>query len=483
MFAPLLVGDVSGSVMPVLSPLSASPPSSPPHCPAKAPAADERTSPGGWDIRRVSNGGTAYAEQRSAAAQAESVSAAVAALQRELRPVDRRRLFSVYRQCFPASEALAAVRRLQRCSHEAACALLQRALQLGLIQHADTAYPQPPAQPRGAAVPPFDAAASSLLQFTALMPAASATQSSASAASPSPAVTATPEHSGSALSSGLGKPLAAAAESASAAGPKAAGAQSPSAGSTSGSQAVAALSVPPLSGGSSASPGGEVLAGWLDKRAESGLHSYQRRYFVLSLSDQSLCYYRTPESVFPMAFLPLSDVLLAQQLHEQKKGARLDVVMSHRVLHLLADSAKSAQEWAAAIARAVKDNRDRQSDKAAMKPRQAEPRTPTLMKPFWQQGLGGLGALSSTPSPSARGAAAGGAGGAGGALSALKAAFFQLNFSVSALNQPDFFHDLLEDFHSDDDILAFLLDALLHPDNSRTRTAAALPMGDAAPHS
>ena len=56
-------------------------------------------------------------------------------------------------------------------------------------------------------------------------------------------------------------------------------------------------------------------------------------------------------------------------------------------------------------------------------------------------------------------------------LSPLKAAFFQLHFSVSALNQPDFFHDLLEDFHTDDDILAFLLDATVHPDTSRTTRA------------
>ena len=213
--------------------------------------------------------------------------------------------------------------------------------------------------------------------------------------------------------------------------------------------------------------------GWLDKRAERGLQSYQRRFFVVSLSDQSLSYYKQPDSLFPIHFVPLSDILLVQLLADQKKGCRFDVVTSHRVMQLCAESPKAAADWVMALSRCLNTTRERQQEKANNRlTRQPEPRTPTILKPFWQQGLGyataGLSQpLRSVPAPPATAASVAG-------VSGLKAAFFQLNFSVSTLNQPDFFHDLLDDFRSDDDILAFLFDALLQPDNNDNAARAIL---------
>ena len=199
--------------------------------------------------------------------------------------------------------------------------------------------------------------------------------------------------------------------------------------------------------------------GWLDKRAERGLQSYQRRFFVVSLADQSFAYYKQPDNLFPIHFVPLADILLVQLLTDQKKGCRFDVVTSHRVMQLMADSPKAAGDWVMAITRCVNSTRERQQEKANNRlTRQPEPRTPTILKPFWQQGMG----YSTAGQPSSLHAPQPGTGG----VSGLKAAFFQLNFSVSTLNQPDFFHDLLDDFRTDDDILAFLFDALLSPDTN-----------------
>jgi len=372
-----------------------------------------------------------YVERQSGA-----LLSCVSVLLREVRLVDRRKLFSVHRQCFVGHDAVIVLVKAQRCTQSEATTLLNHLLQRGFIQHADsqpisaTANGSPQ---RSTPVPPFENSSSAYYQFTAQ-----------------------------------------------------------------------ALQTPPPSSSSSSVDAFDSFCGWLDKRAESGLHSYQRRYFVVSLQDQSLCYYRTPDALFPLQFIPLTDILFAQQLMEQKKGCRFDVLLTHRVYHLLAESAKQATEWVAAINRATKDNRERQADRGQTKQRQPEPRTPTAMKPFWQQG-GGY--TANTGNSGAAGGGAGGGGGGAGLLpsssshlalstlhsilswsppsssssssplssspsslsrvSALKLAFFRLNFSVSALNQPDFFHDLLEDFQSDDDILAFLLDVVLNPDTSQ----------------
>ena len=213
----------------------------------------------------------------------------------------------------------------------------------------------------------------------------------------------------------------------------------------------------------------DCFNGWLDKRAERGLQSYQRRFFVVSLADQSFSYYKQPDSLFPIHFVPLSDILLVQLLADQKKGCRFDVVTSHRVMQLMADSPKAAADWVMAITRCLNCSRERQQEKANNRlTRQPEPRTPTVLKPFWQQGMGYIAA--GLPPPLHSPASGSGAGG----VSGLKAAFFQLNFSVSTLNQPDFFHDLLDDFRTDDDILAFLFDALLSPDTNDNAARAIL---------
>ena len=450
-------------------------------------------------------GGGAKSPQSSS-----SVLSCLSVLLREVRLADRRRLFSVYRQCFVATEAVLLLQRLLRCSQSEAVVLLQLLLQQGLIQHADTQHPITAQHGHGViaaqAVPPFEHTASSYYQFTPLAlqahtqgvapassipypssrrsPSVSVTEASRSSASPSssPSVASSTSSASTASSSS-----AASASSTTASHPilptPSFPLSSPSSSSSSSSSssfhshaATAAPSPSPVDATSS-------MVGWLDKRAEGGLHSYQRRYFVLSLRDASLSYYRQPSSVFPLHFIPLSDVLWVHQLMEAKKGCRFDVVVPHRVISLLADSPQTAVQWVTAISRACKEHRDRLAERANNRNRMAEPRTPTLLQPFWQQGHGyvamsamsaashaALSSPSLSPSPSSAFSSR---------VSPLKAAFFQLHFSVSALNQPDFFHDLLEDFHTDDDILAFLLDAAIHPDTNEHAARAILYSRDA----
>ena len=212
------------------------------------------------------------------------------------------------------------------------------------------------------------------------------------------------------------------------------------------------------------------FSGWLEKRAERGLQSYQRRFFVVSLSDQSFSYYKQPDCLFPIHFVPLSDILLVQLLADQKKGCRFDVVTSHRVMQLMADSPKAAADWVMAISRSLNTTRERQVEKTNNRhSRQPEPRTPTILKPFLFSHILPPPPPPPQPQPQQPGRPIGVSG-----VSGLRAAFLALNFSVSTLNQPDFFHDLLDDFRTDDDILAFLMDVLLSPDTNDNAARAIL---------
>lgn len=44
----------------------------------------------------------------------------------------------------------------------------------------------------------------------------------------------------------------------------------------------------------------KIVEGWLDKKQEGGFRSWQRRYFILSLSERCILYQSSPESTFPL---------------------------------------------------------------------------------------------------------------------------------------------------------------------------------------
>ena len=416
--------------------------------------------------------------------QRSAVSCCLSVLLRDVPLADRRKLLRVFPQCFCGLDAVMAIVRSQRCSQSEAAGVLSLMLHQALIQPADTHNPITQPQPAGwrpqqaQQQPGFDPA--SYYQFTplALKMSSSFSLQPADAAQPQPgteqsahrppSVELPPAASTSQSSSGS---LRRGARRSSKSSPS----SSPSAPSSSPSSLVPPLSVSPgaSSPPSSASSPALEHSGWLEKRAESGLHSFQRRFFVLSLRDAALCYYRQPSSVFPMHFIPLSDILHVQLLPEVRRGCRFDLLLSHRVHRLQADSPQAAAEWVAALSRAVRETRERQQERtAAPRQRQPEPRTPTVLRPFWQQ---------VQPTVAAAPPAASALPSASPSLSGLKLAFFHLNFSVSALSQPDFFHELLADFRTDDDILAFLLDALLQPNSSQRQTRSLQPAA-CSPH-
>ena len=108
-------------------------------------------------------------------------------------------------------------------------------------------------------------------------------------------------------------------------------------------------------------------------------------------SDQCFAYYKQPDSLFPIHFVALSDILLVQLLTDQKKGCRFDVVTSHRVMQLMADSPKVSRRLGHGHhtlpqlpARETAAREGQQSTHTTARSRAHQP----YLNTFWQQGMG-----------------------------------------------------------------------------------------------
>jgi len=226
-----------------------------------------------------------------------------------------------------------------------------------------------------------------------------------------------------------------------------------------------------------------VHRGWLDKRGDGNiLNGWQKRFFIVSLQDRAISYYKTPEAIFPQCFISLLDVLWCQP--NSANSRRFDLVTATRVYHLQADSQASALKWIDAINISGKRQKEENSrefpnnnnNNKYLKNKPKTPKTPKILKNFWQE-RGNENNQFSSPSASTSSSSSASSlvlprSSSSCVISPLRVAFFRLNFSVSSLNQPDFFHDLRHDFRDDGDIRAFLLDAIIRPESNEKAAAA-----------
>lgn len=183
------------------------------------------------------------------------------------------------------------------------------------------------------------------------------------------------------------------------------------------------------------------VSGWINKRSANATFArWQRRYF--RIQDSVFAYYRSPESLFPQYFISLHDIIHVHLI--EPESARFDIITRVRVLHLDVRSTNEAKLWITNISSACRSCR--QLIKEGSNRVTAEQPTRLLLP---------------TRTPNAY------------SLTPLKVAFLQLHYSLSSLNQRDFFRDIVNDFQNDQDVLAFILDLIIHP-NMNSNSAYAI---------
>jgi hypothetical protein len=88
---------------------------------------------------------------------------------------------------------------------------------------------------------------------------------------------------------------------------------------------------------------------YLDKKRSFG---WLKRYFVLD--KHIFAYYSSPQDQFPLHFISLKEIREVRLWPEKNSGRRFEVRLVNRVLTLLAESARAAALWVAALEDALK---------------------------------------------------------------------------------------------------------------------------------
>lgn len=138
--------------------------------------------------------------------------------------------------------------------------------------------------------------------------------------------------------------------------------------------------------------------GWLEKRNRGGVQGWLKRYFVISVADDAISYYKNDKALFPMGYIPLRQIIFYDkhvsnqrrstlQLGHMKgkMSTRFEIVMANKMYELRADNARAMDKWLEAIGQAL--HTIKRAD-TQLPPRPRTPELPSEMQAEWQRDSG-----------------------------------------------------------------------------------------------